>query len=55
MKEWFWIILVAIIWVLGAINIQLQAVKYDDLENQAIEKGYAEIQVINGERKFQWK
>lgn len=25
------------------------------IENQAIQKGYAEIRVINGERKFQWK
>jgi hypothetical protein len=29
--------------------------RYDDMQTQAIEKGYAEIRVVDGERKFQWK
>lgn len=38
-------------------NRALDAVKYGIvlMQNEAIQKGYAEIRVVDGERKFQWK
>lgn len=55
MSDVFWIIACLVIWSIGWIGIDGYQSKWKSIENQAIEKGYAEIRVVNGERKFQWK
>lgn len=58
MKDWIWVIASTLL-LSGMSFFSGGVIGYDAgqkcVQNQAIQKGYAEIRVINGERKFQWK